>query len=50
MKAEAMRELGRFDEAIRLLDFGFPSEYADVAALIGELAQREDRVVREIPE
>jgi len=49
MKAEVLRELGRFDEAIRVLDFRFPKEYTSVAALIRNLAQKKDPIVREIP-
>jgi len=48
MKAEVLRELGKFDDAIRLLEFGFPSEYTSVVALIRDLAQKKDPVVREI--
>jgi len=50
MKAEVLRELGRFDDAIRVLEFHFPSEYANVVALIRNLAQKEDPIVREILE
>ncbi|MBN1922516.1 MAG: hypothetical protein JW892_14810 [Anaerolineae bacterium] len=48
VKAEVLRELGRFDDAIGLLDFNFPSEYAGVAALIRGFAKKKDPVVREI--
>jgi len=48
MKAEVLRELGRFEEAIRLLEFDFPSEYGSVVVLIRNLAQKKDPIVREI--
>ena len=38
MKAEVFRELSLFDDAVRLLDFKFPSGYEEVLALIRELA------------
>jgi len=50
MKAEVLRELGRFDDAIRILEFHFPNEYASVVALIRSLAQKKDPMVREILE
>jgi hypothetical protein len=50
MKAEILRELGRFDEAIQLLEFDFPSKYTSIVTLIRDLARRKDSLVREIPE
>lgn len=47
-KAEVLRELERFDEALRLLEFDFPDQYEKVTSLIRELAQRKDPLVREI--
>ncbi len=47
MRAEALRELGRYDDAIRLLEFDFPSDYESVVALIRSLAQEKDPVVGE---
>lgn len=48
MKAEIMRELGRFDEARKLLKVEFPSDLAHAASLIRKLAERGDRIIREI--
>lgn len=50
MKAELLREIGRFDDAIHLLDSHFPGEYRTVVALVRRLAQNRDSVVREILE
>jgi len=49
MKAELARELGRFDEAMQLLDCDFPGEYAQAADFIRRLAREKDAAVREIP-
>lgn len=48
MAAELLRELGRFDDAMRLLEFHFPREYAVKVALVRNLAQEKDILVREI--
>jgi len=48
MKAEVLRELGKFDDAMRVLDFHFPSGYASVVALIRNLAHKKDPMVMEI--
>jgi hypothetical protein len=48
MKAEALRELGRFDDAIRLLESDFPTDYPTPATQILELAREGDTVVQEI--
>lgn len=50
MKAEVLRELGRHDDAIRLLEFDLPSDYESVVALIRNLAQEKDPAVREVLE
>ncbi len=47
-KAEVLRELGRFDEALQLLEFDFPDEYKKVADLIRELARRKNPLVQEV--
>jgi hypothetical protein len=49
MKAEVARELARFDDAIRILEFNFSSKYTKIASLIRELAQEKDPIVKEIP-
>jgi len=47
MKAEVLRELGRFDGALELFDFDFPKDYAAAAAFIRNLAENKDPLVRE---
>lgn len=42
IKAELARELGWYADAIRLLEFDFPPEYAGVSALIRRLAAADD--------
>ena len=49
-KAELLRELGRFDDAINLLDHPFPRKYKTIVALVRRLAQEEDFIVRKIPD
>lgn len=49
-KAEAMRELGLFSEALILLDFHFPKEYETIAKVIRELAEKKDMLLKEIIE
>ncbi len=46
MKAEALRELGRFEEALRLLTSDFPENYAAFVAYLRDLAARRDALVR----
>ena len=48
MKAEIMRELGRFDEALELLAGNTDPESAQAVAAIGRLAEAGDRMVREL--
>jgi len=50
MKAEALRELGRFDEAIALLSEPFSKEHEFAARLIMDLAQQGVSVVHKFPE
>lgn len=49
MKAELLRCLGRFNEAMDVLDRDFDYEFAKPAELIYTLAMREDRYVKQIP-
>ncbi|MDP3720920.1 MAG: hypothetical protein Q8R09_00555, partial [Anaerolineaceae bacterium] len=49
-KAEAMRELGLFSEALNLLVFNFPKEYENNVNLIRDLAEKKDLLLREIIE
>jgi len=49
IKAELLRSLGKFKEAIAVLDRDFDYEYAKPAQLIYSLALREDRYVKQIP-
>jgi hypothetical protein len=48
MKAEVFRELSRFDDALRLLDFEFPPGYEAVLGVIRELALAENSKVAPI--
>ena len=48
MKAELARELGQFDECLRLIKTA-PPDYAIAASLIRELAQAGSTQVAEIP-
>lgn len=48
MKIEIKRELGLFDEAISLLDFDFPPDYAAAVAAIVDLIINNDPFVKEI--
>ena len=48
MKAEVARELGRFDEALLILESGVSPELEDVAALIRKFAQEGDSMVKEV--
>ncbi len=48
LKAEACRELGRFGDALRLLDGPIEEDFVRVADIIRELAIRQDAVVKEI--
>lgn len=48
LKAEVARELGRFDEAISILEFSFPTELETTAAFIKKLVGEGDSMVREI--
>jgi len=50
MKAEVLRELGRFDDTICLLESNYPSEYMGVVITIRNLVQKKDSMVREIYE
>ena len=49
MKAEVFRELGRFDDCIKLLSFSVEDEiHAEVADFIRSLAAQKVTIVREI--
>lgn len=48
-KAEALRELGRFDEALALLDFDFPEGFGHWPARVRELALAGNATVAEVP-
>lgn len=50
LKAEVMRELGQFSDAVALLQAEFPEALRKTAALIRELAQNNDPIVREVLE
>ena len=51
MKAELFRELGRFDEALQLLNIKFATPSKQAAAdTISRLAREHDTLVREIPQ
>jgi len=47
MKAEILRELGKFEECVKLLEPSFDNDYHTVAVLIKELAEQKSRLVRE---
>lgn len=49
MKAEIHRELGQFDECLKLLNFPFEDQYLQVIDTIKTQAQRKDRKVSVIP-
>jgi hypothetical protein len=49
MQAEIAREMGHFDEALRLLHLRLPNEYEDVAEYVRNLAEVSDPLVRRIP-
>lgn len=42
MKAETLRELGRFDDALQLLDFEFPEGYQTAVNRVRELCEVRD--------
>lgn len=48
MKAEACRELGRFDAALRLLEIPFEDELMQTVDCIRELVVKKDDLVREV--
>ncbi|MBI4978740.1 MAG: hypothetical protein HZC28_14770 [Spirochaetes bacterium] len=48
MKAEIMRELGRFPDALALLSHRFDDDMAEAVEIIRSLAQKNDRYVREM--
>jgi len=48
MKAEIMRELGRFDEAKRLLDHPFDDEYVQAFEIISDLVAQKNPFVAEM--
>jgi hypothetical protein len=48
IKAEIARELGRFEEAISILNYPFKKELQKTAALIKTLAEQKNIVVQEI--
>ena len=50
MRAELMRELGRFDEAMALLNHKFPSELLPVAKILKNLCEKKNRFVAVITE
>lgn len=47
-KAEAMRELGLFSEALNLLVFSYPKEFENIVNLIRELSEKKDSLLKEI--
>jgi len=49
LKAEAMRELGLFDEAVSLLDHPFEGDWRIMAETIEGLAAKEDAFVADVP-
>lgn len=48
LKAEACRELGRFDDALRLLNGPIEEDFKAIADIIRELATKHDAIVKEI--
>jgi len=48
MKAEIMRELGRFEEAFQLLAGDFEEGYSQAVSLIKALVEKKDRYVAEM--
>ena len=48
MKTEIMRELGRFDEAEKLLDQTFDDEYSKAVEILRDLVRRGDSFVTEM--
>jgi len=48
LKAEVLRELGRFDEACELLDWPIDDRLSHVVAIIRELIEKRDACVREM--
>jgi hypothetical protein len=48
MKAEVMRELSRYDEALSLLDFAYPDDYSHAVTRIRELATSGDAMVAKL--
>jgi hypothetical protein len=49
MKAEVLRELSRFDEALDLLKHNFPEDYSQVVAWIRQLAEQGMPTVATLP-
>lgn len=50
VKAEIARHLGRFEEALALLNYEFSNALTDIAAFLTELATKKDSLLREIPD
>ena len=48
LKAEIARELGEFDECLRLLSHSFDERYGHAVSFIRKLSKEEVRVVRSI--
>jgi hypothetical protein len=48
MKAEVLRQLSRYDEALHLLNSEFPDDYSHAVLLIRDLASRSDCKVAEL--
>ena len=48
LRAELVRELGRFPEALQLINFDFGADYATTAARIRELAEQSKAGVAEV--
>jgi hypothetical protein len=48
MKAEVMRELSRFDEALSLLAYPYPDNYSHAVTCIRELATSKDAKVAKV--
>lgn len=48
LKAEALRELSRFEEALQLLDYEFSEDYQHTSAIIRDLAKKSDPALVEV--
>lgn len=48
MKAEALRQLGRFEEALKILQAPFPKKFTKVVDWIRSLVKKRDSIVKEL--